>query len=155
MGLILLDIYKPAETHEALALLAKAGKIMRRVVPSDDPYLRELVQALKEAQVTLARFDECGVLSAMPCYWRATSRQEDGVMMTEVFAHLLHTAGSSSASISSEVMQEGLRLHGLFNFTASSSDLVRRSAALGARGILMPPRATCCRAPAGSKDSAS
>jgi len=54
LGLTLLDIYKPAETHEAVALLAKAGKIMRRVVPSDNPYLCKLVQAFKKAQVALS-----------------------------------------------------------------------------------------------------
>ena len=49
--------------------------------------------------------------------------------MAELFAELrAHHGSSGSASISSETMQKGLRMRGLFNFTASSPDLVNVTA---------------------------
>ena len=115
---------KPAETRKAVSLLTKACKILRRVAATNSPDLLKYRQALEHAEVVLARFDEAGVLSAMPCWWPPTSRQEDEVEMAELFASLHRADGSGSASISSELMQQELRMHGLFNFTASSSDPV-------------------------------
>ena len=63
-------------------------------------------------------------MSALPCWWQPTSRQEDEAEMARVFAALQCATGSSRRNLSSEVMEQGLRMHGLFNCTASSSDPV-------------------------------
>ena len=63
-------------------------------------------------------------MSALPCWWQPTSRQEDEAEMASVFAALHRATGSSSRNLSSEAMEQGLHMYGLFNFTASSSDPV-------------------------------
>jgi len=125
LGLVYSDTYKPAETREGVAMLTKAVRIMRRFFDDDDdPRLLEYSPYLKKAQAALVRFEEPGVLSALPCWWEPTSRQEDETEMASVFAALHRATGSSSRNLSSEAMEQGLRMHGLFNFTASSSDPV-------------------------------
>ena len=124
LGVDYLDTYKPTETREAVAMLTKAVRILRRIVDDDDPRLLNSSTGLKQAHAALARFEEPGVLSALPCWWQPTSRQEDEAEMASVFAALHRATGSSSRNLSSEAMEQGLRMHGLFNFTASSSDPV-------------------------------
>jgi len=105
-------------------MLTKAVRILRRIVDDDDPDLLYSSTGLEQAHAALARFEEPGVLSALPCWWQPTSRQEDEAEMASVFAALHRATGSSSRNLSSEAMEQGLRMHGLFNFTASSSDPV-------------------------------
>jgi len=124
LGIALSKTYKPYEMLEAVAMLTKAAKSMRRVAADDDPHVLQFSQTLKETQETLTRFEEDGVLSALPCWWHPSSRQEDAAKMALVFTSLHDTFGSDNTSISSETMQHGLRMHGLLNFTASSSDPV-------------------------------
>ena len=82
-------------------------------------------KTLSVAKAAQARFDEGVVLSAMPCWWPPTSRHEDETQMAQLFAGLQARNGKrGSPSMSSEVMQQGLRLFGLFNVTASSCDAV-------------------------------
>jgi len=73
-------------------------------------------------------FDEGDVLSAMPCYWDPTSRHDDQAKMAQLFAGLqarnVKRGSLSTSMMSSETMQQGLRVHGLFNFTASTSDVL-------------------------------
>jgi len=54
LGLTLLKTCKPTETLEAVALLTKAGKILRRVAAEDDPRLLAYAQTLERAQAALA-----------------------------------------------------------------------------------------------------
>ena len=124
LGLVYLHTYKPAETREAVAMPTKAGWILRRFVHNDDPRLLKSATVLEQAHAALARFEEPGILSALPCWCKPSSRQEDEAEMAGVFAALHRATGSSSCSLSSEAMEQGLRMHGLFNFTASSSDPV-------------------------------
>ena len=138
LGLVYLNTYKPAETREAVAMLTKAVRILRRFVHDDDPRLLTYLALLKQAHASLAQFEEPGVLSAMPCWWKPTSRQEDEAAMAGVFAALHRTTGSSSRNVSSEAMEEGLRMRGLFNFTASSSDPV------SGRDTVCVTAAHCC-----------
>ena len=123
LGRVYLSTYKPAETREAVAMLTTV-RILPRYGDDDDPRLLHSSTGLKQAQAALGRFEEPGVLSAMPCWWQPTSRQEDEAEMARVFATLHRAAGSSSRNLSSEAMEQGLRMHGLFNFTASFSDPV-------------------------------
>ena len=60
----------------------------------------------------------------LSCWWPPSSREEDEAKMARVFVALVRATGSSSRNLSSEAMEQGLRMHGLFNFTASSSDPV-------------------------------
>jgi len=123
LGLVYLQTSKVAETREAVANITKAIRLLRRVVDDDDTLVLtglKMVKGLKMAQDSLARFEEAGVLSAMPCLLPASSRLEDEKDMERVFASLHDTTGSSSCTLSSEAMQEGLRMYGLFNFTAAS-----------------------------------
>jgi len=138
LGLVYLNTYKSAETREAVAMLTKAVRILRRFVHDDDPRLLTYLALLKQAHASLAQFEEPGVLSAMPCWWKPTSRQEDEAAMAGVFAALHRTTGSSSRNVSSEAMEEGLRMRGLFNFTASSSDPV------SGRDTVCVTAAHCC-----------
>ena len=105
-------------------MLNKAVWILRRIVDDNDPDLLQTSTCLKQAQAALARFEEPGVLSALSCWWQPTSRQEDETEMAKVFAALQWATGSSSRNLLSEPMEQGLRMRGLFNFTASSSDPV-------------------------------
>jgi len=129
LGLALCNTGKPAETQEAVALIVKAGKILHRIVADDDPRLLNIPQVLETTQLDLTRFKEPGVLSAWPCWRRPTSRLEDEAVISVLFAEIQDDVDSSnSASMSSEAMQQGLRMYGLFNFTASSSDPVHVTA---------------------------
>ena len=77
------------------------------------------------AQAAQARFDEAGVLSAMPCCWPPTLRHFHETQMAQLFAGLQARNGKrGSPSMSSDAMQQGLRLFGLCNVTASSCDAV-------------------------------
>jgi len=77
------------------------------------------------AKAAQAQFNEAGVLSAMPSCLAPTSRQDDETHMAPLFAGLQARNGKKgSPSMSSEAMQQGLHLHGLFNVTASSCDAV-------------------------------
>jgi len=77
LGLALLKTCKPTETLEAVALLTKAGKILRRVAAKDNPRLLAYAQTLERAQAALARFKKGSVLCVMPCWWPSTARLED------------------------------------------------------------------------------
>jgi len=83
LGATLLKTYKPTETRETVALLTKAGKILRRVAADDDPCLLQYAQALDGAQAAFARFKEAGVCSAMPCLWPPTAQLEDEAKMVK------------------------------------------------------------------------
>jgi len=125
LGLALARTHRNAEVCEAIQMLTRAGKILRRVAAEDDPLILTYAQALERAQTALVVFEEPGVLSALPCWWPPTSRKQDEAAMARLFTALWARHGSSSsASISSEMMQQGLRMQGLFNFTASSCDSV-------------------------------
>jgi len=117
-----------AETREAVAMLTKAVRLLRRFVDDDDLRLLNSSMGLKEAHEALARFEEPGVLSARPCWWRPSSPEEDEAEMARVFVALVRAIGSSSRNLSSEAMEQGLRMRGLFNFTASSPDPVDMAA---------------------------
>ena len=117
-----------AETREAVAMLTKAVRLLRRFVDDDDLRLLNSSMGLKEAHEALARFEEPGVLSARPCWWRPSSPEEDEAEMARVFVALVRGTGSSSRNLSSEAMEQGLRMRGLFNFTASSPDPVDMAA---------------------------
>ena len=117
--------WKPADTGEAVALLIKADKIRLHVGDERHDTKNIYSNALSEAKVALARFDEVGRLSAVPCCWFPTSPQEDKEHMSQLFAGLQVRDGKrGSPSMSSEVMYQGLRLYGLFDVTASVSDPV-------------------------------
>jgi len=77
---------------------------------------------IRTASDDLSLLATLGALSAIP-----TSRQQDESKMADFFAagqYIIPFKSSSSPMMSSNVMQEGLRMYGLFNFTASSSDPV-------------------------------
>jgi len=67
LGLSYVNTCKPAEVRHAVALLTKAVRILRRFGHDDDPRLLKSATVLKQAQAALARFEEPGFLSAMPC----------------------------------------------------------------------------------------
>ena len=115
----------PSDAGRAVALLIQAIKLQRRVGDNDKERALGFCQALSSAQAALARFDEKGVLSAVPGCWRPTSRQEDATRMALLFTSLqVHNGNTCSASMSSMAMQQDLRLYGLFNVTVSSCDAV-------------------------------
>ena len=116
---------KPANTGQAVNLLIQADKIRRRVGDDDKHLALSISLDLSAAQAAQARFDEAGVLSAMPCCWPPSSRHDDQATMARLFAGLQARNGNKAGpSMSSEAMQQGLRLHGRFNFTASSCNTV-------------------------------
>jgi len=83
------------------------------------------VAEYETGQAAQARFDEGDVLSAVPCCWAPSSRQDDEVTMVQLFAGLQARNGKrGSLSMSFEAMQQGLRLFGLFNIMASSCNAV-------------------------------
>jgi len=125
LGCALKKTHKPAETCEVVALLTKAGKILRRVAADDNPRLLTYPQVLEEAQVALAQFNEAGVLSAIPCWLRPTSRQQDETAMPVIFM-AVQVSSSGSESVLSDLMQQGLRMFGLFNLTVSSDAVSSR-----------------------------
>jgi len=115
---------KPVETGLALELLIQADKINRRMGVDDQDEV-QLSRALSEVQAAQAQFDKGGVLSAVPCCWHPTSQQEDEMYMAQLFAVLQERNGKrGSQSMSSEAMQQGLRLYGLFNITTVACDAV-------------------------------
>jgi len=125
LGLAYLATNKPADTGLAVSLLIQADKIRRRIGDDHKDRALGISQSLNDAQVVQARFDEGGVLSAVPCCWAPTSRQEDETEMAQLFAGLQARNGKrGSPTMSSEVMQQGLRLYDLFNVTASACDAV-------------------------------
>ena len=80
---------------------------------------------ISAAQKAQARFDKAGFLSAVPWCWPPTSRQEDETQMVRLFAgQQARNDKRGSLSMSSEAMQQALRLFGLFNVTASACDVV-------------------------------
>jgi len=120
-----LATHQAAEIGLAVSLLIQADKIQRRVGEDDKDRALSISKSLSAAQATQARFDEGGVLSAVPCCWPPTSRQEDETKMARLFAGLQARNGKrGSPSMSSETIQQGLRLFGLFNVTASACDAV-------------------------------
>jgi len=128
LGIALSRTCRPAETREAVVMLIKAGKIVRRVSAEKDPNVLKYAQALEKAHAAVARFDVAGVLSAMPGWWPPTSQKDDEADMAALFVALqARHDNSDSLTMTSEEMQQGLRTNGLFNFTASSSDSVGRS----------------------------
>jgi len=126
LGLAYLETGRPADTGLAVSLLIQADKIRRRVGVDDNDRALSISKSLSAAQEIRARFDEGGVLSAVPGFWLPTSRQDDETQMARLFAGLQARDGKRGCtSMSSEVMQQGLRLFGLFNVTASACDAVR------------------------------
>jgi len=119
LGCALKKTHKPVETCEAVALLTKASKILRRVAADDDPRLLTYPQVLEEAQVALAQFNEAGVFSAIPCWLPPTSRQQNETAMSIIFM-AVQASSSGSESMLSNLIQQGLRMFGLFNLTVSS-----------------------------------
>jgi len=125
LGVAYLVTGRPADTGLGVSLLIQADKIRRRIGDDDKDWARVLSQILSAAQAVEARFDEANVLSAVPCWWAPTSRQEDETRMAQLFAGLQARNGKRGCpSMSSEVMQQGLRLYGLFNVTASACGAV-------------------------------
>jgi len=125
LRLALARTHRNAEVCEAIQMLTRAGEMLRRLPAEDDPFILTYAQALERAQTALVVFEEPGVLSALPCWWPPTSRKQDEATMARLFAELWACHGrSSSASISFEMMQQGLRMQGLFNYTASSCNSV-------------------------------
>jgi len=60
---------------------------------------------MSKAQAAQARFNEAGVLSAMPRCWASTSQQEDETHMAQLFAGLQARNGKrGSQSMPSEAM---------------------------------------------------
>jgi len=118
--------YRPAETREAVAMITKAERIMRRVAGDDDPRLLRILMGLSTAQRALARFEkEDGVLSAAPCWWPATSRQQDEAFMSKMFVPLHRAiALDGSPYLPADFVEQVLRMHGLFYFMSVSSDPV-------------------------------
>jgi len=94
MGFAYLATGKPAETRLAVQLLSQAHKILRRVGHAQDDALL-FSKALSEAKALEAQFDEVGVLSAMPCCWKATSRDDDETHMSMLFAALQERNGNT------------------------------------------------------------
>jgi len=125
LGIAYLATHQAADTGLAVSLLIQADKIRCRVGDDDQDLALSISKTLSVAKAAQARFDEGVVLSAMPCWWPPTSRHEDETQMAQLFAGLQARNGKrGSPSMSSEVMQQGLRLFGLFNVTASSCDAV-------------------------------
>jgi tetratricopeptide (TPR) repeat protein len=125
LGTAYLETYRLAETGLAVSLLMQADKIRRRVIDGDKDMALSMSQNLSAAKAAQARFDEAGVLSAMPCCWPPTSRREDETHMAQLFFGLQARNGKrGSPSMSSEAMQQGLRLFGLFNVTVSACGAV-------------------------------
>jgi len=126
LGAAYLSMGNAAGTRLAVPLLIQADKIRRSRVGDDDPdeaFLSSRNQSA--AQAAQVRFDKGGTLSAVPCFWHPTSRQEDETQMAQLFTSLQVRNGKrGSPSMSSEAMQQGLRLYGLFNVTASACDAV-------------------------------
>jgi len=122
LGLAYLMKGRPADTGLAVSLLIQADKIRRRVGADDKDMALWILQNLSAAQASQARFDEGRVLSAVPYWWLPTSRQDDETKMARLFAGLQARNGKrGSPSMSSEAMQQGLRLYGLFNVTVTAS----------------------------------
>jgi len=116
---------KRTEVGLAVSLLIQAEKIRRRISDDDKDRTLSLSQNLRTSKAVEARFDEGGVLSAMPCCWAPTLRQVDQTITAKVFAGLQARNGKrGSPSMSSEAIQQGLRLYGLFNVTVSACDAV-------------------------------
>ena len=125
LGIAYLATHQAADIGLAVSLLIQADKIRCRVGDDDQDLALSISKTLSVAKAAQARFDEGVVLSAMPCWWPPTSRHEDETQMAQLFAGLQARNGKrGSPSMSSEVMQQGLRLFGLFNVTASSCDAV-------------------------------
>ena len=125
LEVVYLATNKPADTGLAVSLLIQADKIPRRISADNKDLALSISRSLSAAQAAQARFDEGGVLSAVSCCWPSTSRQEDETKMARLFAGLQARNGKKgSLGMSSEAMQQGLRLFGLFNVTASACDAV-------------------------------
>ena len=108
--------------HEAIAPLNKASKILRRVAADDHPFLLEYSLSL---EVGTGRDSPCSIQGAWYFQCHALLLAEDEAKMVKLFVALHAQHGnSSSASVSSEGLQQGLRMYGLFNFTPPSSDPV-------------------------------
>jgi len=122
LGLAYLMKGRPADTGLAVSLLIQADKIRRRVGADDKDMALWISQNLSAVQASQARFDEGRVLSAVPYWWLPTSRQDDETKMARLFAGLQARNGKRGGpSMSSEAMQQGLRLYGLFNVTVTAS----------------------------------
>jgi len=125
LGIAYLATHQAADTGLAVSLLIQADKIRRRVGDKDKDRALSISKDLSAAQAAQARFDEGVVLSAVPGWWPLTSRQDDEDTMVKLFAELqAHNGKRGCPSMSSEVMQQGLRLVGLFNVTARACDAV-------------------------------
>jgi len=125
LGAAYSNTFRPIEAGEAVALLIKADRIRLRVGDEDTDTALDFSMCLQNLKAELARFDEVGVLSAMPCCWPCSSRQDDEKQMAMLFAGLQVRDGKKgSPSMSTDMMQQGLRLYGLFNVTVLTSDPV-------------------------------
>jgi len=88
LGAAYLATKEPTEIGLAVSLLTQAEKIRRRISHDDKDQALLLSQNLCIAEAAEARFDEVGVLSAIPCCWAPTSRQVDEAVMAQLFAGL-------------------------------------------------------------------
>ena len=79
---------KPADTGLAVSLLIQADKIQRRISADNKDLALSISRSLSAAQAVQTRFDEGGVLSAVPYFWPHTSRHEDETKMARLFAGL-------------------------------------------------------------------
>jgi len=125
LGAAYLVTKKRTEIGLAVSLLIQTEKIRRRISDDNRDRALSLSQNLRIAKAAQARFDEGGVLSAMPCCWAPTSRQVDQAIMAKLFAGLQARNGKRrSPNMSSEAMEHCLRPSGLFNVTVSACDSV-------------------------------
>jgi len=122
---------KPLETTQALNELQAAILFLKQREPKHHRLISfEKARDMALESVTL--FTEPGTLSAWP-YWKPpTSRWEDKREMTDLFMELLAMGGRErEATISANTMQQGLRRHGLHDFTSPTSDLVDQATFTG------------------------
>jgi len=111
--------FKPADARESVSMLKRANWIRQHAGDDTEDIIP---RALSDSREIVAQFDALGILSSMPYCWGPTSRREDEVNMRALFPSLLARHGNDDGfSMSSAVMERGLRRYGLFNFRASSS----------------------------------
>ena len=79
---------RPADVGLAVSLLIQADKIRCRVGYDNKGPALSISKKLSAAQAAQALFDEGGVLSAVPCCWVPSSRQDDEKKMAQLFAGL-------------------------------------------------------------------
>ena len=127
---------KHMPTRQCTSLLANFWSFTRIHSGVDDPHLRQFVQHLHKARLHCDQFEKAGFLSAMPCWRPPTNEDIDKQNMAGLFESTLRGQVSDAThcrekdcdvcttTIPSHVMQQALRMYGLFDFTSPSSDPV-------------------------------